>query len=82
MTNFDQVALFLIILIPLVGSLLTAFMPKDRPRDSWYFAVFVSALTLISSVLIFFRYDYGDGGFQFGRTFDWLGQSPRRRREV
>ena len=72
MSNFDQVALLLIILIPLAGALLTAVMPKHRPRDSWYFAVFVSGLTLVFSILIFARYDYGAGGFQFGRIFNWL----------
>ena len=72
MSNIDQVALFLIILVPLAGSLLTMMMPGDRPKDVWYFAIVVSSLSLILSLYIFIRYDYGPGGFQFLQTYHWL----------
>ncbi len=72
MANFDQVALLLLILVPLAGSGLMMFMPGDRPRDTWYFAVFVGVLSLLLSVVIFARYDYDAGGFQFARAYSWL----------
>ena len=72
MANFDQVALLLLILVPLAGAGLTMFMPGDRPKDSWYFALFVGAISLVLSIIIFARYDYEAGGFQFTRTYDWL----------
>ncbi len=72
MGNFDQVALLLLILVPLAGAGLTMFMPGDRPKDSWYFALFVGAISLVLSVLVFARYDYDAGGFQFNRVYDWL----------
>src|ERR671919_778481 len=72
MGNFDQVALFLIILVPLAGAILTMFMPGDRPKDSWYFAIFVAAIALALSIAIFIRYDYQQGSFQFTRTYQWL----------
>ncbi len=72
MANFDQVALLLLILVPLAGSGLMMFMPGDRPKDTWYFAVFVGILSLLLSVVIFARYDYDAGGFQFVRAYDWL----------
>ena len=72
MSSFDQVALLLLILVPLAGSGLMMFMPGDRPRDSWWFAVFVSVLSLALSVVIFARYDYQAAGFQFTRSYDWL----------
>ena len=72
MSDFDQAALFIIILVPLLGALLTAFMPSDRPKDVWYMAIAVAGVSLVLSLVIFARYDYGQGGFQFTRTFDWL----------
>ena len=72
MSNFDQVALLLLVLVPLAGAGLTMFMPGDRPKDSWYFALFVSAISLVLSVLVFVRYDHEVGGFQFTRIYDWL----------
>ena len=72
MSNFDSVALLLLILVPLAGAGLMMFMPGARPRDSWHFALFVAAVSLILSVLIFARYDYHAGGFQFTRAYDWL----------
>ena len=72
MIAFDQTALLLLIAVPLVGAFLSMFMPKDQPKDAWYFALFVSGLTLLISVIAFARYDYTAGGFQFTRTFNWL----------
>jgi NADH-quinone oxidoreductase subunit M len=69
----DQTALFLIVLAPLAGSLLAMSMSRDRPKDAWYFAILVSALTLALSLYIFVRYDYTAGGYQLTRTFQWLG---------
>ena len=74
MIVFDQIALFLLIAVPLVGALLSMFMSKDQPKDAWYFAIFVSGLTLLISVIAFVRYDYSAGGFQFTRTFNWLDE--------
>ena len=72
MSNFDQVALLLIVLVPLAGSIMTMFHYRDRPKDVWHFAIFVAGVTLALSIFIFARYDYGEGGFQFNRTYDWL----------
>ena len=46
MSGLDQSALFLIIMVPLLGAVLTMFLPKDRPRDAWYFAIGVSIICL------------------------------------
>ena len=72
MNVFDQVSLFLVLVVPLAGALLSMFIPKDRARDAWYFAIFVSGISFILSIIIFARYDYTIGGFQFTRTFQWL----------
>ena len=72
MIALDQGVLFLVIMVPLLGAVLTMFMPKERPGDAWYFAIAVAALCLALSIYIVARYDYGAGGFQLGRTFQWL----------
>ena len=72
MDNLDQALLFLTILVPLGGAGLIMFMPSQRPKDVWYFAIFVSAIALVLSMLVFARYDYSVGGYQFLRTYEWL----------
>ena len=74
MSNFDEAALFILILVPLLGAVLIMFMPKDRPKDIWYLAILVAGISLVLSLIIFARYDYKEGGFQFLRTFDWIDQ--------
>ena len=72
MSNFDQIALLLIILVPLAGGILSIFLPRNRPEDAWRFAIFVSAITLVLSLILFARYDFGAGGYQFARVYEWL----------
>ena len=72
MSNFDQVALLLTILVPLAGAILAVFLPRGRSDDAWYFAIFVSAITLVLSLILFARYDFAAGGYQFQRTYEWL----------
>jgi len=72
MIIFDQTALLLLILVPLFGAFLMAIMSKDRPKDIWYFAIFIGSITLVISIIVFFRYDYHTGGIQFANSFDWL----------
>lgn len=72
MNTFDQVALFMVIVVPLLGALLSMFIARDRPKDAWYFAILVSFITLLLSLAIFARYDYSAGGFQLTRNFRWL----------
>ena len=73
MANFDQVSLLLLVLVPLAGGILAMFLPKDRPRDAWQFAILVAAISMALAVVVFVRYDYGAGGVQFQREFAWIG---------
>ena len=61
MSALEQTALFLIIMIPLLGAMLTMFLPKDRPGYAWYFAIGVSLICFLLSIYVFFSYDYGAG---------------------
>ncbi len=73
MANFDQVSLLLLVLVPLAGAVLAMFLPKERPRDAWQFAIFVAVVSFVLSVIVFLRYDYGAGGVQLQRAYDWIG---------
>ena len=46
--------------------------PGTGRNDAWYFAIFVSAITLVLSVALFVRYDFEAGGYQFVRVYEWL----------
>ena len=70
---FDSAALLLLVAIPLAGAVLAMFLPKDRPRDAWQFAIFIAVISLALSAAIFARYDYGAGEVQLQRAFDWIG---------
>ena len=72
MSDFDQIALLLLLLTPLSGAVLIIFMPGNRPKDIWRFSIFVAGVSLALSLVVFARYDYGQGGFQFTRSFEWL----------
>ena len=72
MNGLEQSALFLIIMVPLLGALLTVFLPKERPADAWYFSIGVAVICLLLSIYVFISYDYGAGGFQLARAFQWL----------
>ena len=72
MNDFDQVALLLLIVVPLAGSLTMMFMPGGDSKESWYFAIFIAAVSLVLALVVFARYDYNEGGFQYIASYDWL----------
>jgi len=72
LNDFDQVALLLLIIVPLVGSLTMMFMPGGDSKESWYFAVFIASISLVLALVVFARYDYHEGGFQYIASYDWL----------
>ena len=69
----DFPLLTLLILVPLVGSLLVAFLPGtsegDQPKR---LGLLVSLVTLAIGVVIAASYDVGDGGLQLTETHDWI----------
>ena len=67
MGSFDQIALLAVIGVPLAGAFLSMLIGKDRPAQAWYLAIVVAAISFVLSVVIFARYDYDAGGFQFVR---------------
>ena len=72
MNDFDQIALLLLVLVPLAGALSMMFMPGGEGKESWYFAIFIAVVSLVLSLVIFARYDYGEGGYQYLASYAWL----------
>ena len=72
MNDFDQIAMLLLIIVPLAGSLAMMFMPGNEAKETWYFAIFISGLSLILALIVFAGYDYDQGGFQYLRSYEWL----------
>ncbi|SUZ51388.1 uncharacterized protein METZ01_LOCUS4242 [marine metagenome] len=72
MNEFDDVALLLLIVVPLFGSLSMMLMPGGQSKESWYFAIFISALSLALALVVFADYDYDEGGFQYLTSYEWL----------
>jgi len=72
LNEFDDVALLLLIVVPLFGSLSMMLMPGGQSKESWYFAIFISALSLALALVVFADYDYDEGGFQYLTSYEWL----------
>ena len=72
MNDFDQIAMLLLIIVPLAGSLAMMFMPGNEVKETWYFAIFISGLSLILALIVFAGYDYDQGGFQYLSSYEWL----------
>ena len=72
MNDFDNAAMLLLIVVPLAGSLSMMFMPDGQTKPTWYFAIFIAAVSLALSLVIFINYDYNQGGFQYTVSYEWL----------
>jgi len=64
--------LSLIIFTPLVGSLLMLLIPSRREDWIRYWALFVSAVAFVLSLLLVLAFDNEAKGFQFVQAADWI----------
>ena len=72
MNDFNEIAMLLLIVVPLAGSLSMMFMPGGQTKETWYFAIFIAAISLCLSLVVFGNYDYNAGGFQYVASYEWL----------
>ncbi len=70
--------LTLITFIPLAGALLLMFIPKERPNTIKWFAIVVSFVPLVLSVIMWLNYKTGAAQFPHGIQFEvnlpWISQ--------
>ena len=65
--------LSLIIFTPLLGALLMLLIPNRREDWIRYWALFVSAVAFVLSLLLVLAFDNEAKGFQFVQAVDWIG---------
>src|SRR5690606_2090568 len=61
-----------LLMVPLIGSVLLLFFNKNKENLIRYFGVFISAVTFIISLIIYFGFDPENSGFQFVHKFNWI----------
>ena len=63
--------LTLILISPVLGALITLFLPKDNLKLIRWFAVIVSLIPLAFSIFLWFEYDAMQPGYQFVEQVPW-----------
>ncbi|MBI4979368.1 MAG: NADH-quinone oxidoreductase subunit M [Spirochaetes bacterium] len=69
---FNPYILTILIVLPIAGALVIAFLPKASRRLIYGFSIAVFTLTFICSLHLPFRYDIGAGGMQFALSVNWI----------
>ena len=60
------------LLLPLVGALTLATLPRAKEQDARWVALFFSTLTFSLSIAIFVGFDPDNPGYQFVDRFEWI----------
>ena len=60
------------LLLPVVGALTLATLPREREHDARWVALFFSGLTFALSIAIFVGFDPDSPGYQFVDRFEWI----------
>ena len=61
-----------LILVPVIGSLLVAILPKSRPELPKVVALMASVGTLAMSIWLMASFETGESGFQFVSKHTWI----------
>ena len=71
MNFIDTHLLSLILFFPALAALIMLFLPKDENKLFRWFAFAASLVTLILSLIAWFRFQPSQPGFQFEETYVW-----------
>ena len=61
------------LLLPAVGALIIATLPRERAGDARWVALFFTAITFVLGIAIFIALDPDAEGFQLIDRFEWIG---------
>ncbi|MEJ2616535.1 MAG: NADH-quinone oxidoreductase subunit M [Ignavibacteriaceae bacterium] len=61
-----------LLLVPLFGGVLLLFIGNKKENLIRYFALAVSIITFLISLVIYFNFDLNNPSFQFVHKFDWI----------
>ncbi|MFD1825044.1 MULTISPECIES: NADH-quinone oxidoreductase subunit M [Mumia] len=64
--------LTVLLVVPLVGGAVVAFLPRSRPELAKWTALGVSLVTLALSLAVLAQYDLGASGYQLGEQHAWI----------
>ncbi|MBI3943659.1 MAG: NADH-quinone oxidoreductase subunit M [Chloroflexi bacterium] len=64
--------LTLIWLLPMIAAVILMFIPKEQLRLIKGISIGIAFITLIISIIAYFTYNVGQGGFQFIEDFSWI----------
>ncbi|MSP12762.1 MAG: NADH-quinone oxidoreductase subunit M [Chloroflexi bacterium] len=64
--------LTLIWLLPMIAAVVLMLMPKEQLRLIKGISIGTAFITLVISIIAYFKYDVVQGGFQFVETFSWI----------
>jgi NADH-quinone oxidoreductase subunit M len=73
MDEMTMPLLSLVTFLPLAGALALVFFPRERARAARSFALAVSLLAFLVSLVLYFRFDGAGGAFQFVEHRPWIG---------
>src|ERR1043165_1256840 len=72
MVNFiDAHLLSLILFVPALAAVIILFLPEGENRLFRWFALGASLIPLILSLIVWFRFDPNQPGFQFEESYIW-----------
>lgn len=64
--------LSLLTFIPLIGTIVIVFMPKDKHLAIKIIALLVTLVVLVGAFYLYAIFDYNDPGFQFVEHYEWI----------
>jgi NADH-quinone oxidoreductase subunit M len=71
MNFIDTHLLSLILFLPSVAAIIILFLPKGEDRLTRWFAFSASLLPFLLSLVVWFRFEAGQPGFQFEESYVW-----------
>jgi NADH-quinone oxidoreductase subunit M len=71
--TWENSAITIATLLPVVGAIVIALMPKSREREIRGMGIVVSGAALAIAIAIAIGFDYGTDGLQYELDLDWIG---------
>ncbi len=68
----NSLLLTYLILVPLAGSFLIILIPKKNENIIRYSAILISTITFIITLVVYFKFDSTNPGFQFIHKVNWI----------
>jgi len=72
MQFYDSHILSVILFTPLAGAILLLFVPRESENAHRVLGNLFALLGLLTSLPLLWRFDAGNGGYQFRETLDWI----------